>query len=222
VSTPATQARNLYKWLEIATAELIPPSGERIRLEIEAHFADSVESHQANGCSEAEAHAAVLAELGDPIEAAKRFRRRHLTEKDAKQVRQMLNVGGIARLLAWYAMDALFYIYFLYFLKGHHLPLGFIAAALIMLAALQTSCFFVARPKGSKPDIRLLALTHVFYDGCFVVILTLMAVGTSWAGVSVGLIALCLNFIRNLRLWFKLGQVETIWPEMPSRGAPAP
>ena len=91
-----------------------------------------------------------------------------------------------------------------------------------MLAALRTRGFFVVRGQGFKPDIRLLVLNHVLYDGCFILLLMLVGLLTEFGNVSVGFIILGWNFIRNLRLWLKIRQVDVIWPLMPSRGAPAP
>ena len=217
MSTPSTQARNLYQWLEIATAELIPPSEERIRLEIEAHFADSMESRQANGCLESEARRAALAELGDPIAAAKRFRRKHLTVKEAKRVGQMLNGLGPARLLAFWAFFALCSEF-----STHRIPRIILAAALFMCVTIQIRRLFEARRQRPKPDVRLIVLMHVLYNGCFVALLMSRAIWTEFGVLYVGLLLLSAIFIRNLHLWFKLGQVDNIWPTTPSRGAPAP
>jgi hypothetical protein len=81
------QKPGLTGWLEIATEGLAVPARERITPEIEAHFTDSVEVHLNEGKSEEAAQVAALAELGDAQKAGKDFRRRHLTEREAKRLR---------------------------------------------------------------------------------------------------------------------------------------
>jgi hypothetical protein len=215
------RAQNLAEWLRMATAKLCLPAQERIRLEIEAHFTESLESHQATGCSEADAQAAALAELGDATAAAKRFRRRHLTEKEAKWVGSRLNYSGpLAFLFALYAFYALSFVCFLPILKRHHASPGFPAGALLLVAALQTMGFFVLRGKIYKPDIRLYVLIQVLSLGCIILFLL-------WYGMGVTPVAFfmlpgpSISLVRKLRLSFKLGQVDDVWPKLPSRGAPA-
>src|SRR5579862_2220503 len=82
------ERQNLSDWLRIATWRLADSAKERIRPEIEAHYAQSVEAHRENGLSESAAHAAALTELGDPETAGKRFRKRHLTESEAEKLKK--------------------------------------------------------------------------------------------------------------------------------------
>jgi hypothetical protein len=74
------QAQTLSEWLEVATRKLVAPARERIRVEIEAHYAEAVEALLESGLSEAAATAKAVAELGTARAAAKRFRKEHLTE----------------------------------------------------------------------------------------------------------------------------------------------
>ena len=76
-------------WLHVATQDLAPPAQERIRREIEEHYADAVRAHLAAGVSECEAKLAALAELGDPEIAAKRFCKRHLTAREASRIQTL-------------------------------------------------------------------------------------------------------------------------------------
>jgi hypothetical protein len=63
---------------------------------------------------------------------------------------------------------------------------------------------------------------HVFYQGCFMALFVSLPMWPEAGGLLyLGLLPLSASFIRNLHLWFKLGQVDNIWPTMPSRGAPA-
>lgn len=81
------QPQTLPEWLEIATRKLTDVSKDRIRLEIEAHYAEAVEAHRENGLSESTAQTSALAELGDAKAAGKRFRKRHVTERDAQTLK---------------------------------------------------------------------------------------------------------------------------------------
>src|SRR5690242_7486106 len=78
--------KNLTEWIEIATCGLIVPAKERIRQEVEAHFADAVSRGQIDGLTIADAQAAALLELGEPADAVKEFRKKHLTEAEVKRL----------------------------------------------------------------------------------------------------------------------------------------
>jgi hypothetical protein len=80
----ALKRKGLAGWLEYATDQLAAPARERITREIEAHYADAVQAHIDGGEPEAVARTAALTELGDPTKAAADFRKRHLTEREAK------------------------------------------------------------------------------------------------------------------------------------------
>jgi hypothetical protein len=219
VSGPETpRVQSLCEWLQIATDKLSALAKERIWLEIEAHFADSVESHQAAGRSETEAGVAALAELGDPDAAAKHFRRRHLTEKDTKRVGQISKSWRRPFwLLVGYATDALLYFYFLHVFKRLHAPLFFPAFGIFMCAVLQTIGFFVARGKNSRPDIRLLVLIQILAYGCLMLFFVWLGIWGDWGPCFPMSIFLIRSFVPDLRLWLKLGQVDGVWPESPSR-----
>jgi hypothetical protein len=231
--------RSIAEWLEMATRKLSAPAKERIRLELEAHFADGMESHLADGCPEAEAQAAALAELGDPSAAAKRFRREHLTEKEAKRVERMLSEFAgypVVWELVVYGGTALFTLFFFFHhqrvFHTFHIPLSIVmpGIALPMYAGLATIGFFVARHNKSKPHIRLLVLIQNLRGGCLMPIPALML---AWGVQAFGwvhwtsllflaaLISQTIVLVQNFLLWFKLGRVGTVGPEMPSRDARA-
>jgi hypothetical protein len=81
-----SKPQKLSEWLETATRGLVPSAQARIHAEIEAHFAEAVSVRLQKGARLAEAQAAALADLGDAADAARRFRREHLTIGDGKQV----------------------------------------------------------------------------------------------------------------------------------------
>jgi hypothetical protein len=221
VNEPETSRDDLFEWwLGIAAAQLIEPAKERIRLEIEAHFAESRESHQAAGCSEAEARVDAVAELGDPDAAAKRFRKRHLTEKEAMYLEGMVAVNKRTTLLffsyAFYGFMYAYGIHFLHGLKQNHDSFVFPTVAVFMCLCLQTIGFFAARRKSFKPDIRLLLILEILHSGCFAVALgmmvgTGMGVGPGWAFCFAVLFGQTRSLVRDFHLWLKLGQVDELW-----------
>jgi hypothetical protein len=85
---------DLPGWLEIATDDLEESAKQRIAIEIESHNADSIAAHLGDGQTESAAQATALSELGDPRAAAKRFKRSHLTKRDAKRIRTWLNFAS--------------------------------------------------------------------------------------------------------------------------------
>lgn len=208
-------APKLAEWLEIATAELTTPAKKRIYLEIEEHFAAAVESHTAKGRSETDAQSTALAELGDATAAAKHFRKRHLTEKEAQYIERMLKYsrGWIWKLLC-YAMSPLLCLYFFHLLKLHNAPVAFPATAgAIAVFVIPTISFFVARRTNPKPDIRLLLLLQILNYGCFIVF-------GIWWGIWIdsgmfGMLFFTWPIFRDLPLWYKLGKIGGVWQEMP-------
>ncbi len=78
-----TVPESLAAWLAIATGDLVPSAQTRVSAEIEVHYAEAVQAHLASGSSEAIAHAAALADLGEAPRAAQRYRREYLTHHDA-------------------------------------------------------------------------------------------------------------------------------------------
>src|SRR5258706_16054168 len=88
-SSTESQVQNLSEGLEIATKGLVAPAKQRISTEIEVHYAEAVDAHLKTGQGEADAQTAGLKELGDAKAASKGFRRRHLTEREAKRLEQI-------------------------------------------------------------------------------------------------------------------------------------
>jgi len=77
---------SLAEWLEIATDGIAAAGRERITREIEAHFAEAVKAHLAQGESEPVAQINALEELGDAKTAGRRFRKRHLTAQEEQRL----------------------------------------------------------------------------------------------------------------------------------------
>ena len=191
-----------------------------------------MESHQTDGCSEAEAEAAALAELGDPAAAAKRFRRQHLTDKEARRLNSILRqfgwfpwaevIFGGSVLCAGLALYCLSF----HFHRALYLPLIAItfSCALLMYAGFALIGFFVARRTSSKSDLRLLVLMHILRGGYLIFIpiyCVRLCVWDCWKLLLASLILQTIPLVLNLLLWVKLGQIDGVGPEMPSRGARA-
>ncbi len=79
-------AETLEEWLRIAVKGLESSAQERIRDEIEAHYADAVQAYVESGRPAAEAHAVALEDLGRAQAAGRRFARQHLTTMDARRI----------------------------------------------------------------------------------------------------------------------------------------
>jgi NADH:ubiquinone oxidoreductase subunit K len=84
------RAQDLSEWLDVATRDLVPSAQARIRAEIETHYTEAVQSGLANGSPESVAQSAALADLGSANAANRRFRREHLTIKNAREATKIV------------------------------------------------------------------------------------------------------------------------------------
>ena len=80
---------SLEQWLEIATRGLCDDAKERVRAEIESHYADAVAASMERGLSVAEAHGAAMASLGNPRKSRRAFHRAYLTRREFKQLQDI-------------------------------------------------------------------------------------------------------------------------------------
>ncbi len=174
---PTPKSNNLSEWLELATNRLATPARKRIGLEIGEHYAEAVEAHLQEGLSETAAQAAALAELGDPWAAARRFRKQHLAEGEARCIESMLkNARNIFMLASLYIAFALL----AYLTSNDPTRISYrrhvIALVALFLAwvALPTASFVLARRKSTAPNIRLLILMQSMSGFTFGIILTLI------------------------------------------------
>jgi hypothetical protein len=105
---PQPPAQSLSAWLDVATRDLVPSAQARIRVEIEGHYNEAVQSALANGSPESVAQSSALADLGNPQAAAKRFSKTYLTTKESQKVAQWIlsaKRGG-----CWMQVYVCFYI----------------------------------------------------------------------------------------------------------------
>lgn len=164
----ADQMQDLPEWLEIASEELAAPAKERIRLEIEAHYAEAAAAHLAEGLSESDARKAALADLGDAKEAARRFSKQHLTERDAKTVERALKQLASRWQLLYCLLLFLSASWFVpFYYRGGPDHLSFVVPFAIGFFAIivRTACFIMARRKSAKLNtgIFFLTLAGTFY-----------------------------------------------------------
>src|SRR5882724_12459074 len=106
------KAESLSDWLKIATRYLTPAGKQRIAEEIEAHYAEAVDTHLKLGEPDQVAKANALAELGDPMVAGEKFRRKHLTEEEAKRLSQAQKRARSFRFLLLIYCIIAFYFWF--------------------------------------------------------------------------------------------------------------
>jgi hypothetical protein len=145
------KVQNLSEWLEAATRKIAPPARERIRLEIEAHYAESVATHLAGGLSENDAQMAALAELGDVRHAARRFKRQYLTTWQAQNLEASdknstnLIYLGVFYLMFFMTLDK-------YSLRSSSSSAARLAFEFLFQVALPTTAFYLARRKTGYPD----------------------------------------------------------------------
>jgi hypothetical protein len=97
---------HLELWIEAATRGLCREARERIRPEIEAHYADAREQHRATCQAPVEAHRTAMSGLGDPDVARQDFLRTYLTEGEAEcfrpswpgRTRAIVRIGSLVRI----------------------------------------------------------------------------------------------------------------------------
>jgi len=101
---------DLPRWVDFATTGLVPAAKARIGAEIQAHYAEALAVQIADGLSESDAQTAALADLGDVLEANRRFRQEHLTTREADEIDVRLKEArGTVHL--WQLINLLFYLF---------------------------------------------------------------------------------------------------------------
>jgi hypothetical protein len=208
------RVHGLPQWLEIATETLAAPAKERIRTEIEAHYSESVAAHLAEGASESDAQAAALTELGSAKAAARRFRRQHLTEKEAGLLRKWGAASSFGLVAGYLSFCCL--LYFLYFVdpeETHYLnPATFFAVEFLTMVIFSTALFLVARSKIAR---RKFGLVNLLYSVNVSFSTLALWYYISRHHHSLVLLMFSAQLIRPLRIWYKLRNVQDAWQEMP-------
>jgi hypothetical protein len=213
--------QTLSEWLDVATRRLAAPVRERIRAEIEAHYAESVREQRANGLSQSAAEAEALAELGDAGTAAKRFRKGHLTEWEAQRLEGAIKAGRSIWVLG--LQYFLFAFYIREWLRHEHWPKDlrdpFLCFALqfMVLVVLPTASFVLARFGGSAPRRSLLLLIQPASGPLMsMTVMMLFMFSSWWPGliISVG----AYTFRWPFLLWKKVLAAEhSVPPQDPAQ-----
>jgi len=146
----------LPEWLNAATENLSAPAKARIKLEIESHFQQAMESHCAQGATEREARTRALMELGNAQAAARSFRKTHLTEKEANALKIELSryrSGLVQRGLP--GIYLLCFLIIFYVLKDDHIPLILPGVVAIIILTFQWISLWAVRRLVSRFHVRL-------------------------------------------------------------------
>lgn len=216
MSKPVT---TLEAWLGIVTNKLAQPGEERVTFEITSHFEDAVASYRTNGLTDANAQIRALADLGSPKEAAKRFKKRHLTQKEAAFLEKKLDGYREWRKpgmqLAYWIFCALFLTIGYYQLKIQHVRLLLPAIWAVLFVALQRISFSLAsRPK--VLSLRLLLAFDILSWLCFSILLGCV---TAWPAIGMSFLMYSWLWFPAFRLWLKLGRFADVYQEMRPPGA---
>ncbi len=214
------QVQDLSQWLVIATESLAALPKERIRAEIEAHYSEAVAAHMAEGVSRSEAQAAALSELGSAKAAGKRFRKQHLTEKEAEILRKWGAASSFGLVAAYLSFCGL--LYFLYSAEPEETyylnPTTFFAVEFLTMVIFSTALFLVARSKIARRKFGLINLLYSV-NWCFSTL-------ALWCYISrhhhsLILLIYSAQLIRPLRIWYKLRNVPDVSQQSPPPQAAA-
>jgi hypothetical protein len=208
---------SLSKWLGIATCGLAASGKERITREIDVHFAEAVEAHLAQGEPEPVAQAKAIVELGDPVAAAKRFRRSCLMEEERLLLSKLLARTGKAHTLLFSLLAPAILLGFMFF-AHFQMPSLMFDMVLLLLFALPIISFITSRLYGTKSKARLLLFIELACDVLTALAATLFGMETLhenfavFVGIAGGTVAACIQKLRILnkgrRLLDDLGDIQ--------------
>ena len=233
------QPYELHAWLRIATKGLATRAKERIRLEIEAHHAEAVSDHLRKGLSESDARSAALADLGDARKAAKCFRERHLTAREAEGVERAFSRQGSR----WWLLFNYIYCACLFFAVKTHYQSFLVPLAVVFIATviIPTFNFVMVRRKTKNVCSGILREIVAWYAYVLSFCYFLYGLQARLSAASGGhavtghgtpfqshllagfsfffVISVCLvaSFIPALRGWLRLRHVANVWDELPLR-----
>jgi hypothetical protein len=198
---------SLSNWLKIATRGLAANGKERIAREIEVHFAEAVEAHIAQGEPEPVAQARAIIALGNATLAAKRFRKKHFAESEAKTLAGMRTNTAKLRYLLLNLLPVLVFplIFRLLGLSMHHIYfIGFMC----VLVALPVLSFVIANLPPTKATLTRLLLIELASDvSCTVaifspIILTSGGLLAAFGGLG-GAVVILPATVGQLHFWNK-------------------
>ncbi len=210
----STPIKSLPEWLNAATNNLSAPAKERIKLEIESHFQQAIESHCAEGVTEGQAQTRALAELGDAKAAAKSFRKTYLTATEAIVIGTTLNRYRRVSVQCYhYGGYLLGFVVGYYILKKQHAPLIFPAILAIIILTFQTICLWGARWPVCRSSVRLFFTLQMLI---WFTTMTLCGCYLQWGfGFLIFITIMSTNHLESLRLWFKIQRAHDLGWETP-------
>jgi hypothetical protein len=220
--------QNLDEWLKTATEKLSLPAKDRIKLEIGSHFADAVATHSAEGLSEDEAQSRALSELGDAKAAARRFRRSHLTEDEARSLESKWKIFGDSRPGPWvigFTLAMRLFLTSLIFqmLQKYHILRFWPGVSAVIYLTLPI-LFLVACRTGAPFRPRLLLTLEIANIVNMFMFVLFIADKLNWGSTisPLGLLAcfMILN-VGTIRLWLKVLRIRDVGQEPPPPGPTA-
>jgi hypothetical protein len=169
-NNPAT----LPEWLEIATRGLAATGKERITREIEAHYDEAVQARVAQGEPVQAAEAGIIADLGEPDKAARKFRRSHLTEKEVTHLAKLRKETGKVSVLLFAYLSSAFLLLFARF-ENLQTPHVVFDAMLFVAFFFPTISFMNSRRPVIKARLRELLLLECFGGIAFIIAFVIAA-----------------------------------------------
>jgi hypothetical protein len=174
----------LWDWLQIATEGLSHRASARIATEVEAHYNEAVSSHLAEGRSLVGAQVMAIEELGDAKKAARRFRKKHLTEREVKQLTERQGIGS----------------------KRHSL-ITIVGSILIATALILSLCYTSQKEEYINSLIFFYLISNVWFDWIAVILVRawfkritiqqIVLMRSIHAAVSSAMIILSINWLRQ-------------------------
>jgi hypothetical protein len=214
--------QSLDEWLSAATEKLSAPAKERIKLEIEAHFQDAIEAYRTEGQGDSEARVHALADLGDAKAAAKKFRKRHLTETETTHLKKTLNYYRKYSSPAWlglvYGCYGLFFILEFHLLKKN-VPLILPAVLAVMVLAFTTVEFWIMRFGLTIVSPRRLLMIDILNWLSILSFGGLCGICADWGVFIAMIIGSSVKMVRSIPLWIKLSKIDDASQEIPPSGA---
>jgi hypothetical protein len=225
------RCEHIAEWLMIATKDLCEQAKTRIAFEIQTHYGEAVDAHLAKGESLEGAQVLALEELGDPKAAMKRFRRKHLTEKENKWVLGLTAEatgpypkGNLVAetLLIVCSIGAIPFLRNFFPSTQHYCELAYCYAFIILASYPRT---WILRFAAKKPPANLLTSQLVLIKiigllvsdcvgGVFLSLLLYQRISLAYAliiGVASLVLPLPATIIPWLRIWQKVRRENSGW-----------
>jgi len=206
-----SKVEDLWEWLEVAEAGLLPADMQRITKEITSHYAEALKSHLARGESGPVAEANALAELGDPRAAGRSFRKKHITERESWRLEGAKNAGSFRWLFSAYMWCAYFYFFTVVCIDSSakqpkfHLFL-FDVTLFLSCIVLPTISFLIMRGYWFRRSVASLALVQLIRSAGMNIVSVLMISTFTKVAVQIGVLVVVWFLVSDswLSIWNKV------------------